>query len=247
MDGMKIHAKKKIVVYSKVKTNSIFSQKTRFGFKSHNGVLCLHTEVTNWAPYSSHMHQMKRRYTGYIYRNTRTSCSIHKRSHISIFFYSCSFLQCGRPDFHHWKFPMKHVLLRSRYKTYTRFRFGITSKYPHSEISRKTQNVYRPLIHHIKFCTKNILYNRAHCERYRRVITTLIIDKERIQIRQATRHNCRSLSSWSRRDPSNLLIHQRYVLPDIIISTKVHISTDLQACSSGERHCIRLRQYSWCM
>jgi len=73
------------VVYSKVKKNCIFSQKTRFGFKSHNGVLCLHTEVTNWAPYSSHMYQMKLRYTGYIYRNTRTSCSIHKRSHISIF------------------------------------------------------------------------------------------------------------------------------------------------------------------
>ena len=68
-----------------------FIQKTRFGFKSHNGVLCLHTEVTNWAPYSSHMHQMKLRYTGYIYRNTRTSCSIHKRSHITIFFLVVSY------------------------------------------------------------------------------------------------------------------------------------------------------------
>jgi len=140
----------KKVVYSKVKKNCIFSQKNGFGFKSHNGVFCLHTEVTNWGPHSSHMHQMKLRYTGYIYRNTRTSCSFHKRSH-------CSFLQCGRPDFHHWKFPMKHVLLRSRYKTHTQFKFGITLKYLHSEISRKTQNVYRPLIHHMKFCTKNIL------------------------------------------------------------------------------------------
>lgn len=141
---------KKKVVYSKVKMNYIFIQKTRFGFKSHNGVLCLYTEVTNWAPYSSHMHQMKLRYTDYIYRNTRTSCSIHKRIHFSFF---RSFLECGRPDFYHWKFPMKRVLLLSRHTTHTQFRFGIiTLKYLHSEISRKTQNVYRPLIHHMKFC-----------------------------------------------------------------------------------------------
>jgi len=58
--------KRKKVVYSKVKMQCTFIQKTRIGLESHNGVR-LHTEVTNWAPYSSHMHQMKLRYTSYIY------------------------------------------------------------------------------------------------------------------------------------------------------------------------------------
>jgi hypothetical protein len=133
---MKRHAKKK-VIYNKVKMNCIFIQKTRFGFKSHNEVLCLRTAVTNCAPYSSHMHQMKIRYTGYIYRNARrTSCCIHKRSHISIFFLVVSY-SAEDQIFTTEKFPMKHVLLRSCYKTHTQFRFGITLKYLHYEISRK--------------------------------------------------------------------------------------------------------------
>jgi hypothetical protein len=139
--------KKKKGIHKKVKMNCIFILKTRFGFESHNGVLCVHTKVTNCTPYSSHMHQIKIRYTGYIYRTPITSCCIHKRSHISNFFFSCSFLQCGRPDFYHWKFPMKHVLLRSRYKTHTQFTLII------SALWNITWNVYRPLIHDMKFCT----------------------------------------------------------------------------------------------
>jgi hypothetical protein len=112
-----------------------------------------HTEVTTCALYCSHSHQMKLKYIGYIYRKTRrTSCIIHKRGHISIFF-SCSFLLCGRPDFYQWKFLMKHVLFRSHYKTHTHNLSLESLKYLHFETPSKTSNVNRPLIYYIKFCT----------------------------------------------------------------------------------------------
>jgi hypothetical protein len=157
--------------------NCIFIQKTRFGFKSHNRVLCLHTEVTNWAPYASHMHQMKQRYTGYIYRNTRTSCSIHKRSHISIFFFVVSY-SAEDQIFTTENFPRNTIC------------FVHAIKRPHNSGLESLWNICI-LKYHVKRKTsiglwyiiwssafKTFSYSRAHCERYRNVITTLIIDKE---------------------------------------------------------------------
>jgi len=101
MDGMKRHAKKKkssiqqsknaMHIYPENSHRARESQWSSFAYRSHE----LGTVLLTYASNETKIYKL------YIYTGTQEQVAVFTNVAIFPFFYSCSFLQCGRPDFYH--------------------------------------------------------------------------------------------------------------------------------------------------